>query len=723
MAELQVNQDTQEGQIEVTEYVSDGEDIDVSSQDTVTVELAGGAGGRPAARSYDGDYFAYQADASQAPGLGGGVEVEIDVSSIDTLSAVVGEGYPARELSGVATNDFDGEEQGAVGYFDGGDGGEYPLPDADGFSKAGGGGGSTALLDGDGNVLVHADGGGGGSSIWGDGDSDGGDSSTVPAGGGGGARGGAGGDSAYDSPGSDGEGTGNGGDGAGQAEYDDNPEFAYYPGEDGGYEIVDTDIVTELTTTSSSENGFVNVSVTVGTAFDETLEVLSYQKNEKHLEQSNARVQVLRNEWLDVLPDLDKLYAEFTVVVDGTDDFGGRLVDYVNRKSVVELELGTYEEDVLNSEPTPAIDQYNGVEDSSIVEDAITAAQSVSQGTIETISSDVSFIFSNASYAKVIREVQRTTGAFVQYQPDKNVDYVQNPGSDRSGSLTIGPAQQNVSESFEVVEDEREEITHVRVLGSQEGQARIQAEAVVSDYLSGTQQSWKKYKDKEITDESRAQEVANMVISEYENSPRKLEVQTRIFDEQITIGDIVRVKSDIDNIDDNLQVVELTSILDGGEFVYDVTLSNRLLTRDNSAEKRRRDVEKFNEAFQGDIVNPTVGVRNAIGANGSFEFKFRKPDDVVKELSETILVETSDYRAYNSDGVDQTNELATDIDVYVNDVLEIEGATVAYTDFAFDVTGSFDEGFNDIRLENNDSEAADVQVVVFTDYYRQIVDG
>lgn len=718
MAELQVNQDVQTGQIEVTQYTSGGETIDVSSQNTVTVELAGGAGGRPPARTNDGNVIGTTPDASRSGGLGGGVEVEIDVSSISTLKAVVGQGHPSRQLSGVDTQDFDGDEVGEVGYFDGGAGGEYECDNAAGtFSKAGGGGGSTALLDGNDNVLVHADGGGGAASIFGDNDG-----TTIPAGGGGGARGGIGGDSVYSSPGGDGGGTGSGGDGAGQTEYNNNSGFLYYPGEDGGYEIVNTSLVTEVdSSVISTENGFVNISVSVGTAFSETLEVLSYQKNEKYLEQSNARVTVLRDSWLDVLPDLDKLYAEFTLVVDGSNDFGGRLVDYVNKESVVELELGTYEEDVLNSEPTDAIQQYTGVSDQSIVEDAVISAQSVSLGTLETISSNLSFIFSNASYAKVIREVQRTTGAFVQYLPDKSVDYVENPGSDRSGSLTIGPAQQNVSESFEVVEDEREEVTHVRVLGAQQGQARIQAEAVVSDYVTDTQQSWKKYKDKEITDESRAQEVANTIISEYENSPRKLEVKTRVFDETLTIGDIVRVTSDIDNINDDLQIVELTSILDGGEFVYDVTLSNRLLTRDDSDEKRRRDVEKFNEAFQGDIVNVGTSVNDSIPASGQIEFNFTKPNDVVQALTEEIYIEVSNYTAKTDTGVVDTGERGSRYDVYINGTLVINDEEFDLVgNFSRDISGQLVEGVNTIRIENNQSEAADLQIVLFTDYYRQI---
>lgn len=719
MATLEVDQSVQSGRVRVDRYESDGVDIDVSDDNLLTIELTGGGGGRPPAKTEDGNQIFYRPDPDQAPGLGGGVEVEVDVSSIDTLTAVVGQGYPCRELSGVDTGDFEGEEVGADGYFAGGDGGEYDVDNADVLSKAGGGGGSTALLDDNGNVLVHADGGGGGTSAYADGDGE-----TIPAGAGGGARGGIGGDSNTGDEGTvgeDGGGSGNGGDGGGQDDYDANPGFTFYGGEDGGYEIVDTGVVTEVSSAPvSTEIGYVEISRDTGSNIDQSLQVLNYSKNEKIFEQSHATVEVLRSEWQRVLPDLNKIFANFTVRVNGSNDFGGRLVNYTNKNSVVVLEIGTYEEDALNSEPTGDIEEYAGIADSTIVNDAVDQAQNISDGNIETLSSNLSFIFSNASYAKVIREVQRTTRAFVRYNPDGSVDYVENIGSDRSESITISPQEQNVTGSFDVIENEREEVTHIRVLGAQEGSARIIADAVSVNYLSGTPQSWKKYKDKEITDEERAQEVANQMISEYEESQRKVEVQTTIFGIDVTIGDLFRVRSEQDNINEVLQVVEITSILEGADFIYEVVLSNRKLTREDNSEKDRRDVQKFNESFQGHLVNPTVGVRNAVGANGSFEFKFRKPDDVVKELSETILVETSEYRAYNSDGVDVTTDFATDIDVYINGTLVIEGATVTYTDFAFDITGEFDEGFNDIELVNNESEAADVQVNVFADYYRQI---
>ena len=711
MVELEIDQEPEIGDIVVDEYDSDGISIDVSDQDTVELDMKGARGGRTGFliddKDEDGNPLGNPSE-EQLGGRGGRIIADLDVSDLDELVAYSAVGYGGET---VRTDKVPVEESdGGLGFFNGGDGG---FVDEDNFG--GGGGGSAALLDGSDNVLAIVDGGGGAGNSGYDNDT-----TVFSIAGGGGARGGEGG-TALDADGQDGEDSGFGGDGATEVE---SISLFCTGGEPGGQEIVDSgrfsNVIEETGSGSVEGNASIEVGVSIGTEVQEELDVLSYRDVNTYLEERHADVVVLRDEWQQVIEDLDKRVAEMTVVDSGENLFGGRLVSYDNRESVVELQLGTYEEDALKSQPSDDIEQFNGVSDGSIVESAIENSQTVSPGVIEDTVDDLSFIFSNSSFAKVIREVQRTEGTFVRYNADKTVDYLENLGEDKSNTVTIGPDQQNITDEFEVIENDREDVTHIRVLGSQEGRARITAEVVVDDYIEGTLQSWKKYKDKEITSEDRALEVANTIKDEYQNEPRVIEVETRVFGADLELGDFVKVESDIDNIDETLRVVSVEKILDGSEFVYQVRLSNRLLTREDSGKDNRRDIEKFNEGFQGDIVNPTVGVRDAVGANGSFEFKFRKPDDVVQELKETILVETSEYRAHNSDGVDVTNELATDIDVYINDTLEIEGATVAFTDFDFDVTGSFSEGFNTIRLENNDDEAADVQVFVFTDYYRQI---
>jgi hypothetical protein len=245
----------------------------------------------------------------------------------------------------------------------------------------------------------------------------------------------------------------------------------------------------------------------------------------------------------------------------------------------------------------------------------------------------------------MIREVQRTTGGFVRYNADKTVDYVADP-SDGVVSGTISPQNQNVQDQFQVEEDERDDFTHLRVLGAQEGDAQIQAEVVRNSY-SGGRQVWRTYTDKNLSKNSRASDIANQIMSEAEANPRRLKVTTTVFGADVSVGDRFTVSSDRDNIDTTLRVIRSKQSLVGSTDVVETTLSNRLLIEQSDGEKRRRDVETFNQGFQGEVVTLSAGgYRAPVESGNPYVLTVRTPSDVVRELAAELQVNALPYRSY-----------------------------------------------------------------------------
>ena len=380
--------------------------------------------------------------------------------------------------------------------------------------------------------------------------------------------------------------------------------------------------------------------------------VLRASTTEEYGKQARAEVFVFRDEWEEVVDDVDKINEEVLLVRDGLEEFRGRLVSYDNNDDEVKLTIASFEEDALDAEPTGPTEPVAGVSDEDVVENAVDRVDTLSLGQTDELDDDVSFLFSNSSPAKMIREVQRSTGAFVRYTNDKFVEYLESLGEDKTGFTPIGPAEQNVSESFTVKEDEREEFNHVRVLGASQGNAQITAETVSSEFNPDEDRVvWRKYSDAEITDEDRAQKVADSIMDEYENEPRTLEVETTIFDREVQLGDRFSVVSERVNIDRDLRVVKVRNVFQGANTVHQTTLSNRLLTRLTEGEKQRRDVEKFNEGFEGDVVTLTSGgYRAPVDSGNSYVVSVRKPADVVGELSAELEVEGLSYRSYSQGG-------------------------------------------------------------------------
>jgi len=431
----------------------------------------------------------------------------------------------------------------------------------------------------------------------------------------------------------------------------------------------------------------------------ETLDVLAGSITNEYEKQKHAYAEVFRDEWEQILSDLDKINDEFYIEQDGTRKFGGRLVNYSNKKSIVELELGSFEEDAMDTQPTDGTLPAVGVSDSFVVENAISGNNGypgiplLTAGTVETISNDVSFVFSNSSSAGIIRQAQKTTGAFVEYDGvAKEINYEEYPEG-QTPSITVGPQQDNVQDDFEVVENEREEFTNLRVLGAADGKSQIKAEGAIPSYDGSGREKWRKFTDKDITREDRAQEVLDKMLTEYDENPVRLKIETRVFGEDISLGTPVEVVSERDGINEPVMyATKVKEIFDGAKNIKDVVLSNRLLTQEQKEAKEREDIEKFNETFQGDVVTVNSGGYRAPVDDGlPYTFSIRKPDDVVNELDAEIEIESLPYRSYSSGAASGGGSHSHDVEFNVPDHTHGIDATADGGASTAEIAGPFTE--------------------------------
>lgn len=366
---------------------------------------------------------------------------------------------------------------------------------------------------------------------------------------------------------------------------------------------------------------------------------------EQWKEQTRAEVEILRREWQTVVNSVDKINDEFYVLIGNQRVFGGRLINYSNEEDSVILSIGSFEEDALTAQPTDATETFSTT-DRNVVLDAIGRIPNISPGTVEELTSSVGFVFSNSSPAKMIRDCQQISGAFIKYNPDKTVDYLEFPTGE-SPIATVGPNERNVQDDFRVIENEREEFTNIRVLGAGEGDSRIQTEGSITS-TSG-REKWGKYADNSITSQSRAEEVLQNLIDEYEDSPVRTSISTTVFGIDPEVGSKVQAVSDVDSIDKEMFVTRAQRRLEGVQSVYEVTLSNRLVSEQDSGRQRRQSIGTFNQGYQGQVVTINSGGYRAPIDNGvPYEFSVRLPNDIVNELTAELEIESLPYRSYVS---------------------------------------------------------------------------
>jgi len=151
-------------------------------------------------------------------------------------------------------------------------------------------------------------------------------------------------------------------------------------------------------------------------------------------------------------------------------EFGGRFRDVSRQGSVTEIIIDTFERDARDALPTDGGERWQNANDPVVVRDAISNVPTLSEGTIEDVSSEpVSTLFSHSTQAKKIRTIADVADADVRYNADQTVDYLARLGADKTNT-TLSPANQNIVGDFKADKKGGEEdVTHLRVLGAGEG--------------------------------------------------------------------------------------------------------------------------------------------------------------------------------------------------------------------------------------------------------------
>jgi len=342
-----------------------------------------------------------------------------------------------------------------------------------------------------------------------------------------------------------------------------------------------------------------------------TLDAIDARHTRFLKEQARGEVRVYREDWNSVEPDIDERNDKFFIVVDGTDEFGGRYDDSETDGDKVSARLNSPEIDAAEAKPTSNNLTYQNVAADTIATDAINAVGTLSIGTINTSPTGLSYSVSHGSQSKVLYDLREMSGIEFRYNADFTVDVLDRLGADKS--LALGPTEGNIGDNFSKTVDVREDVTHVRVLGGQSGPYQVLAEAVASSY-SGGRPIWKRYPKKEIIDQPRTQQIADTLVTEYDNEPRSIEVQCTVFDEDLQLGDSVTVDYPEENINRKLKIVSLTTKITRRGYLLLCTLSNLPLAREDPETKRNDDIETHNRGYGGFVDrDQTTSGWNAAG--------------------------------------------------------------------------------------------------------------
>jgi hypothetical protein len=369
-----------------------------------------------------------------------------------------------------------------------------------------------------------------------------------------------------------------------------------------------------------------------------TLDGVDGQYTQSLTEQAHGEVRVYREDWTAVESSVDERNDKFYFLVDGTEEFGGRYDDSQRDGGTVSVRLNSPEIDAADAEPTANNHTYQNQSADTIATDAINAVSTLSTGTINTSATGLSYSVSHGSRSKVLYDLREMTGIEFRYNADFTVDILDRLGADKT--LTLGPAEGNIGEDFSTTVDVREEVTHVRVLGGQSGPDQVTAEAVASSY-SGGRPVWKRHPNKEIIDQSRAQQIADTLVTEYDGEPRSIEIECTVFGEDLRVGDRVTVDYPEEHINRKLKLVSLTTKITRRGYLLLCTLANQPLARETQGEtKRNDDIDTHNRGYGGFVDrDQTTSGWNAAGDGTPQTLKIVNwPDDVVEEKTVELTV-------------------------------------------------------------------------------------
>jgi len=460
--------------------------------------------------------------------------------------------------------------------------------------------------------------------------------------------------------------------------------------------------------------------------------------------QDIARVFVIRGSISE--SDIERGETEMFVVDDtNTPDanafFGGVLKELIRSGPRTEIVIESFELFARDASPLPPDKEFDSADDSAIVQDAIDGVPQLSAGTVETLATDNSIILPNVSRAKQLRLVESASAGEVIYNADKTVDFTDDVGSDRT-NITLSPDNDFITEYF--VGDKRsgeKDSTHIRMLGGGDGVAQIVSHIIpasdpfdyeadpdfrnvtrysASHWQPGDREKWGVIPNK---DHNNTDMLTNLGLEYAEEFQEPyIEANTVIEDLEVELGDRFSVVYPEEEIDRVLRVVKLSRNIDSTGTNFEVDLSSRKLTIDSSNEEDKKDLDRYNFAFEGSTVNFTTGAgRQSCDAGLPYQLRFIYPGELVFENRLHVEVTGLNLRQVDSGSVSETAALPSDCDVVVNGTslgTALGDGNAVFTE-RVDISGLLQPGTENV-VEVTTSTPGDIQAAIDGDVYRQI---
>jgi len=352
-----------------------------------------------------------------------------------------------------------------------------------------------------------------------------------------------------------------------------------------------------------------------------------------------------------------------------------RLVDIETGGPTWTLKCYSHEWLANTVEPTAGGTLRTG-SDADLVNGWITDVSQWTAGTVTQQATGLSFVFNHAAPHEGLRRVEKNVPGELKFRDTGTVDYIDRLGSDKTGSVTLSSANQNIEDEIRITKRGRElDGTHIRVLGAHEGEAQFFANLVPSDdsanydnrvnystsrWSDGNTRDWDRYVNKDVTDQATIEEEAAELGTEITERLVEAKATTTL---DLDIGDTVQVTKTDADLDRAMRAHRIKEVAEGGTVKRELLLSTRTIVRSDDAEDLR-DIQRFNSGFQGSsVVVQGGGSRQPVDAQNNAEIPFFYPDLEFENKAE-LFVRGLTYRAYSSGaasgGGDTTTSTASD---------------------------------------------------------------
>jgi hypothetical protein len=423
----------------------------------------------------------------------------------------------------------------------------------------------------------------------------------------------------------------------------------------------------------------LTITAADGTVRD-TLTGIRAERDRHVTDRSRARFVLDAARWQTVADSINRRADRFRIDAAGeTGWFGGRFRDTERGGQQVTVILDDYERDGRDAQPTGGQVLFQNVDDATVVQDAISRIPTLSAGTIQTVTSGLSFSFSNAEPAKMIRDAAQPGGAIVRYNADRTVDFVARPTTASEPELST--AANTLVGDPDVSDDNRNPATEIIGLGAQSGPNQVRATATVDP--TAARDVYRRYENKDIQQQDRLQTTVDRLADEVAAAEEKLDVEADAINLDVRPGDPLAFVWPARGIDETVRVIEFTEVInERGQRYAPLRVSNRWPEQGGS-DKAIADLERFNRGYQGFIDRDNFRaverqpVDGSLAATGEYPY----PDDVVTEVTSEITVRSLPYRSYVSSG-GHTHTIDIGQRTSLNNAVDINDSQSATVDFA-----------------------------------------